>query len=127
VALLLSVEFAVGRLYRPDPIPTPLGHPVPGDPDPDPEPEPPTDPDPESDRTRPRATQGAARRSGPVVLGRPEAQVAQLAAQGQNPSQIARTLGLSDRARKGWVTDLYREHRPTPAQVGHPNGQGGGS
>ncbi|HJU00251.1 MAG TPA: hypothetical protein VJ966_03490, partial [Actinomycetes bacterium] len=75
---------------------------------------------------RPRVAQGDAA-GRPAARGRPVDQVVQRAAQGQNPARIARELGLSDRARKGWVADLVRTHRPTPAQVGHPNGQGGGS
>jgi hypothetical protein len=121
LAVLFSFECLVW-LWRPawDEPPVPLG--------PRPKPEPDPDPDqPEPVQSRPRVAQGGPRRERPATLGRPVAEVAQRAAQGHSAARIVRDLGLSDRARTGWVADLVREHRPTPAQLGHPNGSGGGS
>jgi hypothetical protein len=125
-ALFLAI--VVLELPRARPVwePTPLGHPVPDQPAED-EPEPEVEPDQPGPESRPRVAQGGPRRERPATLGRPVAEVAQRAAQGHSAARIVRELGLSDRARTGWVADLVREHRPTPAQVGHRNGQGGGS
>lgn len=127
LAVLFSFECLVW-LTRPGVVvPTPLGKPVPQpaqpEPDPTPEPEPgksgPASPS-------PRVTQDAPRREHPVARGEPPPsrveEVAQRAAQGQKAAQIVREMGLSDRARKGWVADVVRSNRPTPTQMGHRNG-----
>jgi 5-methylcytosine-specific restriction endonuclease McrA len=67
---------------------------------------------------RRRAAQGATQRIAPAAQ---REEVTRRAAQGDSALSIAKDLGLSDRARKGWVAALVREHRPTPA---HRNGDG---
>jgi hypothetical protein len=129
VALLCSVEFAVGRLYRPawGPIPDPP------DPSAQPDPDPDQEPDQPPAETRPRVAQDAPRRGRPATLGGPAftpaqaAQVERWVAEGRtNKSEMARQLGLSDRGRRqlGTLVDALQAQRP---KVDHPNGQGSGS
>ena len=115
------------RLLAGSPTARPAWDPIPPPP-PDPKPDPPPDQDdpvpvlvPEA---RPRVAQDVSRPR-PAARGRPTAEVTQRAAQGHSAAQIARDLGLSDRARRTWVGDLVREYRDQPVQVS-PNGHGPG-
>jgi hypothetical protein len=89
VALLLSVEFAVGRLYQPaarwDPTPPP----------------PPPDPDADEDQDQPDPDQDQPRRiNGATLTTDQEAMVRAWVADGRrNKSQMARDLNLNNRGR----------------------------
>jgi hypothetical protein len=96
VALLLSVEFAVGRLYRPAWEPTPLGHPVP-DPKPDPEPDQPDQDQPAKVRT-----------NGTSFTADQRQLIAQRVAEGAAAKAIQRELGVSDRAYRDHLLPLVR-------------------
>jgi hypothetical protein len=112
VALLLSVEFAVGRLYRP--IPTPLGHPVP---DPEPEPEPVDQPDPDP---RPKT-----RTNGTTTFTADQRQlIADLVAREASGKDIQRALGVSDRTYRDHLLPLVRSIK---GDLVRTNGHGGGS
>jgi hypothetical protein len=97
VALLLSVEFAVGRLYRPAWEPTPLGHPVPEPAQPEPD-------QPDQPRTKVR-TNGAMFTPDQMVLIRRRVD------QEVTAKAIQRELGISDRAYRDHLLPLVRTIR----------------
>jgi hypothetical protein len=98
VALLLSVEFAVGRLYRPDPIPTPLGHPVPDDPAPEPDAD-----QPDQGQPRPKT-----RTNGTRFTADQRQRIAAMVAREASAKEIQRDLGVSDRAYRDHLLPLVR-------------------